>query len=202
MTNVLLLCSGGVDSIVAGALLRERNRKVHLLHIDYGHVTAGAERKAISACRASLGNPPFDSIDLKCLRQFGSGSLITGTLTGGEEYHHRNLLLITVGAMIAAKKRIPALAIGIIDSKNAQFRDGSVQFLSSAASLLVADNPRLSLLLPLKSKTKESVMRLATRLSVPLHLTFSCNARADRHCWQCDSCLQRLDAESNFSKTK
>jgi 7-cyano-7-deazaguanine synthase len=45
---------------------------------------------------------------------------------------------------------------------------------------------------PLMSMSKADIVREATRLEVPLELTWSCYAGVERACGVCDSCRLRL----------
>lgn len=50
------------------------------------------------------------------------------------------------------------------------------------------------IVLPLRFKTKEQVVQMATDLNVPLHLTYSCVKGGKTECGQCFSCKSKLEA--------
>jgi len=64
------------------------------------------------------------------------------------------------------------------------FRAGSAALRSS----------RFRILRPLESKTKVQVIRLASRLGVPLELTWSCHREGRAPCWRCEGCRGRTEA--------
>jgi 7-cyano-7-deazaguanine synthase len=53
---------------------------------------------------------------------------------------------------------------------------------------------KISILRPLRLKSKSQVVRYAASLGVPLGLTWSCHLEGTRHCGRCQGCLARKAA--------
>lgn len=196
MGRVLLLCSGGMDSCVAGAILGAEGQSLALLHIDYGQCTFGAESRAIDACSRFLAVESRTTLDLSSIGSYGSGSLVSGK--GPEHYPHRNLFLIAIGSMIATKLEISEVALGVIDSAVAEFADCRPSFVDPLSQALFADSPSIKLSMPLHGVSKQEVVKEAVRLGFPYELTFSCNVQSGRHCWRCRSCVERAEAHNSL----
>lgn len=191
----MLLCSGGLDSCVAGAVLSRRGSRLTLLHVDYGQVGLNGERRAIKACLPFLAADRVISLDVSALRAFGAGTLVDETAEA-EFFPHRNLVLVAAASVVASKLGIARLAMGVIDMANAEFEDCRPPFMAALTKLLLVSKPKLKLEQPLGSKTKVEVVRTARRIAFPYELTFSCNRLADRHCWRCGSCRERAEAHN------
>lgn len=56
------------------------------------------------------------------------------------------------------------------------------------------DNSPITCYAPIINRSKASVVKLASELGAPIHLTWSCYAGGNLACRRCDSCRIRLDA--------
>ncbi len=198
MKSCLVLCSGGIDSITAAAWLRREDWQVYLLHIDYGQVTAVSEQEAVYRCVTQMGFASPILADFRHLATWGDGFLFGKRQNEMgpevEEFPNRNLFLVGTGAVAAARLGSQAVAIGTIDADHAHYADCSPEFLHACGLMLQALSPPLELQTPLSAMTKNEVVALAVELGIPLKLTFSCNRRSGRHCWECTGCLERSAA--------
>lgn len=198
MKSCLVLCSGGIDSVTAAAWLRKEKWLIHLLHIDYGQVTSASERDAVHRCAIHMNFASPILVDLKQIAAWGNGFLFgKGQNELGpeaEEFPNRNLFLLGTGAVAAARLGSQAVAIGTIDAAHAHYADCRPEFLHTCGLMLQALSPPLELQTPLSAMTKNEVVAQAVELGIPLELTFSCNRRSGRHCWECTGCLERFAA--------
>ncbi|MDP3703874.1 MAG: 7-cyano-7-deazaguanine synthase, partial [Candidatus Omnitrophota bacterium] len=104
----------------------------------------------------------------------------------------RNALLLSVAAVLCAKRRISTITLGTLQGN--PFGDASSVFLRQiAASLTKALERPIRIETPLRSMRKPQVIRVAR--TVPLVLTFSClQPRGLRHCGRCNKCAERRRA--------
>ena len=104
----------------------------------------------------------------------------------------RNVLLLSLAAVVAAQRDMYALAIGTLKSN--PFGDASPRFFSKMAqSLSQALRAPMRIVAPLQHMTKVQLVRAAG--AVPLELTFSCiHPQEHRHCGRCNKCAERRRA--------
>ncbi len=190
------MSSGGLDSSLVMALLKEEGVEVFPLHINYGHL---AERKEWEACLkicAALGLRPPEKMDLAGMSNLPSG--LTDPNLDTAKYAFlptRNLLLLVAGAAYAYSKGLDAVAIGLV--ANPIFPDQTKEFVeSSEKTLSIALGRRVRLLAPLIGLDKREVILLARKHNLPFALTYYCHRGQDEACGECISCRERKAAEA------
>jgi 7-cyano-7-deazaguanine synthase len=82
--------------------------------------------------------------------------------------------------------------LGIFEDTSRKFFDDLQRALWSGSSRL--KKKRTTLLRPLQRMSKGEVVAYASRLNVPLGLTWSCHREGTEHCWECDGCRARVEA--------
>ncbi|MFL6438140.1 MAG: 7-cyano-7-deazaguanine synthase [Terriglobales bacterium] len=185
----LLLLSGGVDSIAMAAW----RRPAVCLTVDYGQIPAEAEIDAANVVCATL-DLRHDVVRLP-LRNLGSGLLAGETMSplsdNDEFWPFRNQLLITIGAMRAARESISAVVIGTVRN-DSRHSDGRPAFLSSMARLLEMQEGALTLMAPAAQMDTSELIRAS---GVPLGVlgwAHSCH-RSKLACGDCPGCYKHSD---------
>jgi len=111
----------------------------------------------------------------------------------------KNAVFYSLGAAYAEEKGSGCLMGGHNADDMRVFDDTSEEFFSSLQEAFRAGSARLrrnglKILRPLKGMTKVEVVKTASKLGVPLELTWSCHLSGKEHCWQCEGCKARLRA--------
>ena len=174
-----VLLSGGVDSAIVLALLAVDDRDASAVWIDYGQPAAAAEREASKTIASRYGAVWTELV-------------VAGLVppTAGE-FPGRNDMLVALAAAAAPGR---SLAIGV--HAGTGYADCSPSWIEEWRGLLTVQyHGTVGLLAPLADLNKAQVYALAHQLSVPTHLTHSCEASAVP-CGYCSSCADRrmLDA--------
>ncbi|WP_367188113.1 7-cyano-7-deazaguanine synthase [Cellulomonas sp. 73-92] len=172
-----VLLSGGIDSAVVAALLLEGGWRASALWIDIGQPAATSERAASVEIAEYLG------IVWRPCSARGIQVPASGEIPG------RNDLLVGIGMAAAPRESV---AIGI--HAGTPYSDNSPGWLSAWNAL--ADTQyggSARLLAPLVEMYKTDVIGLARDLSIPLAITYSCEA-SNRPCGVCASCQDRAGA--------
>ena len=200
----LVLLSGGLDSAVLLAA-EAQHARVHPVYVSVGLAWEAAERAVVEKLLAA---PVFDgnvrplSVVEFSMRDVYSPThwAITGTPpsydTPDEEVYlaGRNLVLLTKAGVVAAARRIGRIALGPLAGN--PFPDATAEFFAAMArALSLGLNHDIEIAAPLVSMHKEDVIKLGTRLGVPLADTLSCmNPSGTQHCGLCSKCRERRDA--------
>lgn len=175
-----VLLSGGIDSALVLALLRNQKKDVTATWVDHGQAAAKAEAKA-SRRIAEHYSVPWAKV---------SASKID--ITGGE-IPGRNDLLVALG-----RRQNPGRSVAIGVHSGTPYADCSAGWVSAWNALLDAQTQGTTVLsAPLISMEKAEVISLARSIGVPLALTYSCEV-ANTPCLECLSCMDRklLDARA------
>ena len=198
--KTLLLCSGGVESAVLVAQLLEAKQQPVALFANYSQRGADEERKAADAICASAGIDPPQLLDLSV-----EGAKFQAVNRLHVPMPHRNLVLLSLALSWASTLDCSRLAIGLNRDdfgKDADFKatgavrytTGTRSFVDRFASLAEIVAPEVELMLPQAEMTKAEVVRMGSRLGVPLERTYSCMRGRARHCGSCLQCRSRRAA--------
>lgn len=203
----VVLLSGGLDSMVTGALAREQGFRLHALTIDYGqrHVRELQSAKAIAG---KLGVERHVLLPLD-LRQFGASALtddIDVPKTGvGDDIPvtyvpARNLLFLALTTAFAESSGSSDIFIGVNALDYSGYPDCRPEFIASFAETArlgtrqgVEGHP-FTIHAPLQHMTKADIARECQRLGLDPAWSWSCYDPTPEGlaCGLCDSCRLRL----------
>lgn len=204
--RALVVCSGGLDSVVAATMAqRELGLDVELVHFLYGSRAQGPEVVAVQAAGLALGVPvyliplpvyePGDSPLLQ------ADSAIAGGEVGAEFAHEwvpaRNLLLLSVATAIAEARGFECLVLGNNLEEAGAYPDNEPEFIAKFNDLLpfaVGDGKRMKVLMPVGNMMKHEIVAKGLELGAPLHVTWSCYRAGELHCGTCGPCYMRRKA--------
>ncbi len=205
VAQTLVLCSGGLDSVVLVAL-EAQTAEVTPAYIAVGLAWEAAERAALDALAKAQPfsgrvRPPvvlsFDMRDVYPSSHWAIRGIPPGYDTPDEDVYidGRNVVLLAKGAVYAARVGIGRIALGPLAGN--PFPDATPRFFSAMAEALSLglDRP-IEIATPLVSKRKAEVIKLGLELGVPLGQTLSCMnpGEGGRHCGGCSKCRERHDA--------
>jgi 7-cyano-7-deazaguanine synthase len=186
---LVVLVSGGIDSSVLLAVLTKDGIECHPLFIDYGQTACPGEKRAATLV-ASTYRWNLEVVRASEIGRLSVSSISTGRVADDPFFPHRNLLLITIGSILATTRNLDGVAIGLI--KTLRYPDCRPDFVTTATAALRASVGReTALVAPLIKYDKPTVVQLGRKLGVPLQSTFSCLTLPDRHCGRCESCKDR-----------
>lgn len=200
--SVAVLVSGGLDSAILVGELAGLRRSVHPLYVRCGLIYEEVElrylRRFLRALEApSLG--PLRILEMPVADLYGrhwslSGKGVPGLDSADEDVFlpGRNVLLLAKGLLWCHLHRVPALALGSLQTN--PFPDATPEFFQGMQKIVneaVAGSVRL--LLPYGGLRKTTVMQRGREL--PLRHTFSClRPRRGLHCGRCNKCGERQRA--------
>lgn len=183
MTDLLLL-SGGLDSTALAVI----HRPAVCLTIDYGQRAAQGEIQASREICREL-DLRHDMLPLP-LHELGTGLMAgqpdSALSENPEFWPFRNMLLITLGAMYAAKHRLDRVLIGTL-ATDVRHRDGSPEFLHGIAEIVRAQEGGIELVAPALGDDALSLIRRSGAPESVLGWTHSCHVSAIA-CGHCPGC--------------
>ncbi|MDB5680737.1 MAG: 7-cyano-7-deazaguanine synthase QueC [Sphingomonas bacterium] len=200
------LISGGLDSMVAAAMMRADGYRLLALSIDYNQrhqIELAAARRIASTLDAERHVVmPLD------LRAFG-GSALTADIDVPKEgvgddipvtyVPARNTIFLSLSLGWAEAANARDLVIGVNALDYSGYPDCRPEFvtafedMAALATKAGVEGDRFRVHAPLQHMTKADIVREGTRLGLDLGLSWSCYdpAPGGVHCGLCDSCRLR-----------
>jgi 7-cyano-7-deazaguanine synthase len=204
--RALVVCSGGLDSVVSAAWAWQQYAgRIHLLNFQYG---SRAEQPEIDAIRAVAEHmqvgltlfplPIYDKSDSPLLQ---ADSAIAGGEQGAEFAHEwvpaRNLVLLSVATAFAEAKGYDVIVLGNNLEEAGAYPDNEPEFIARFNDLLpfaVGDGKRVRVEMPVGNLMKHEIVALGKQVNAPMHLTWSCYRAGTLHCGTCGPCYMRRKA--------
>jgi len=180
------------------------------MFVDYGQATGPGEECAAQAVSAARG-VELEMVRVGDLARLGAGTLANtqqSVLADGafeqqreEWFPGRNLMLAATGMIALARSGGGELAFGAVS--DSCYRDARPQFFQSAEAAIRESLPAsIGVAVTVPSGSRLEALRAACAAGLEPRLTFSCNRRADRHCWRCTSCRDRIRLLTELSTAK
>jgi 7-cyano-7-deazaguanine synthase len=201
----ITLLSGGLDSMVAAALARERGFSVVALTIDYNQ----RHRVELDAARAIAERLADRHIVLPLdLRAFGGSALTSdipvpkGGVSEGIPVTYvpaRNTIFLSLALGLAEANGARDIFIGVNALDYSGYPDCRPEFveefarLANLATKAGVEGDRFNIHAPLQNMTKADIAREADRLGLDVAMSHSCyDPLPDgTHCGHCDACRLR-----------
>lgn len=128
---------------------------------------------------------------------------------------NRNMIMLSIAAGVAVNNSYKFLATGVHAGDHPVYPDCRPRFIRTANAAIVVGNegfgpiptqPEAAELLeyvqaPFLFWTKEDIARRAFELDVPFEDTWSCYKGGEKHCGKCGTCVERLEAIHDASKS-
>lgn len=203
--RALVVCSGGMDSVVAATWAVRNGYDTELIHFRYGSRAQAPELEAIMKVGAELGVathlfdiPIYKASDSPLLQ---ADSTIAGGEEGAEFAHEwvpaRNLVMLSIATAIAESGGFDHLILGNNLEEAGAYPDNEPEFIKRFNEVLpfaVGDGKRMKVLMPVGNLMKHEIVALGHKLGAPLHLTWSCYRAGKKHCGKCGPCYMRKTA--------
>jgi len=203
--RVVVLCSGGMDSVTALHWARREHEVLAAVSFDYGSKHNAREIPCAAEQARRLG-VPHQVIPLEFMnRLFTSTLLQSGGAVPEGHYEDatmrqtvvpfRNAILLSVAAGFAESRGAGALVIAAHTGDHAVYPDCREEFMRAMAEAMRQGTyAGLALLRPFIALTKAQIAREGARLGVDFACTWSCYAGGAVHCGKCGTCVERREA--------
>ncbi|MCK5602273.1 7-cyano-7-deazaguanine synthase [Candidatus Pacearchaeota archaeon] len=199
------LVSGGLDSTLMVAFLKEEGFSQLPVFIDYGQLAADIEWKTCKSIFRKLNLPLPIKVNF---HEFG-GIVKSGITDSSKNMVKeaflpgRNLLFIVIGGSIAVNRDYDFVSIGLLDETYSLFPDQKQQFIASVEKTLYESFDRkIRVLVPLIEFSKMDAIILAQDLGINIDDTYYCHKGERMPCGECISCKERLNAVAKLNEMK
>lgn len=214
----LVVLSGGLDSTVSLANLREELDVKLAITFDYGQRASGNELEASKRISIFYGIE-HKIIELPWLKEITKTSLvnrdknvpepdITKDTTDAMKavwVPNRNGIFLNIAAGFCDSFGIDYIIFGANKEEASTFPDNSKEFiLEMNKSLAYSTLTKSEVVAPLIEMDKTEIVKLGAKLNVPFNLIKSCYYSQDKHCGKCESCkrLKNALAQANLAEIK
>lgn len=203
--RVLISLSGGLDSTVLLAYLKQNGFDVSAVGFCYGSKHNVYENKAAEEVADHYG-VPFRLIDISpVMRLYKSDLLLSGGAIPEGHYEAesmkrtvvpcRNMIFASVLAGQAESDGRNAVYLGVHRGDHHIYPDCRPRFLQAMTfAVREATDGKVDLHAPFLHMDKGQIVRLGHDQQVPFHLTRTCYKAQAVACGKCGSCGERLEA--------
>jgi len=184
MKPIVLLLSGGLDSVTLAYELSAQNRTLHAVLFDYGQI----HRKELVCARnhCDILKLPKTVVELQRVHNLFQRSALTDG-KGGPVVPNRNSVLTQIAASIAAGMDAD-VAIGINADDAAEFPDCRQGWLDATNATLKASGVAVKVIAPYIGLTKRQIVNHAKALGVSFQSVWWCYSDSDKPCKKCPAC--------------
>lgn len=203
--KVVILISGGMDSVVALYHAAREHQVVGTLSFDYG---SKHNHKEIPFARfhAVKLEVPHQVISLGFVNDLFTSDLLK---SGGEipEGHYeesnmkatvvpfRNGIMLSIAAGFAESKEAEGLVIAAHSGDHAVYPDCREEFMRAMGDAVrLGTYAGIEVIRPFIAMRKEDIATRGHELGVDFSQTWSCYKGGDIHCGKCGTCVERREA--------
>jgi 7-cyano-7-deazaguanine synthase len=203
--KVVVLCSGGMDSVTALYWARREHAVAAAVSFDYGSKHNGREIPFAVEHAARLGMR-HETVALPFVgRLFSSALLAAGDEIPEGHYEadnmrktvvpFRNAIMLSIAAGFAESAGAGGLVIAAHSGDHAIYPDCREEFMRAMADAMRHGTyAGIQLLRPFIGLDKGRIAAEGARLGVDFARTWSCYQGGEIHCGRCGTCVERREA--------
>ncbi|MBL6990572.1 MAG: 7-cyano-7-deazaguanine synthase QueC [Bacteriovoracaceae bacterium] len=208
VSPVIVLVSGGMDSLVTAAIACKNHSNVYFLHLNYGQNTEQKELGSFHqiADHYGIGNDQRKVIDISFLKQIGGSSLTDDSIDvqaySGDSHQipnsyvpFRNTHIIAMAVSWAEVIGALKIYIGAVSEDSSGYPDCRPSYYKAMNNLIKEGTKEgnIEIITPVLYLKKKEIVKKAIELKAPLAMSWSCYKNEDKACGVCDSCVLRLN---------
>jgi 7-cyano-7-deazaguanine synthase len=203
--KVVVLCSGGMDSVTALYWARREHAVVAAMSFDYGAKHNHREIPFAAEHAAQLG-VRHEVVPLKFVEQLFTSNLLVGGGAIPEGHYEaanmqqtvvpfRNAIMLSVATGFAESIGAEGLVIAAHGGDHAIYPDCREEFMRAMGDAMrLGTYAGIQLLRPFIAMTKGGIAATGAQLGVNLARTWSCYQGGAVHCGKCGTCVERREA--------
>lgn len=203
--RALVVCSGGMDSVVAATVIKNKGYDTTLMHFTYGSRAQSPEVSAVIDVSKKLDIPliirDMSIYAVKDSPLLDFKSHIAGGEKGAEFAYEwvpaRNLVMLSLATAYAEANQFEVIVLGNNLEEAGAYPDNEPEFIHKFNDLLpfaIGSGKKLEVVMPVGNLMKHEIVALGVMENAPLDLTWSCYKSKVRHCGTCGPCFMRKKA--------
>ncbi|MGV1803546.1 7-cyano-7-deazaguanine synthase QueC [Agrobacterium vitis] len=204
--KILVVCSGGLDSVSLADKMAVEHELIGLISFDYGQ--RHKKELDFAALAAKRLGVPHQIIDMTNIGASLTGSALTDDLDVPDGHYaeetmkitvvpNRNAIMLAIAFGVAAAKKADAVALAVHGGDHFIYPDcrpgfiDAFQIMQAHALEGYAD---VKLLAPFVTVSKADIVTEGAKYGTPFEQTWSCYKGGARHCGRCGTCVERREA--------
>lgn len=204
MSKVVVVLSGGMDSVTMLHKLCQQYESVKAISFNYGQ-RHGKELDCAKVNAVKLGID-HKIVDISFVRELIGNSALTGDTDVPEGHYeddtmkqtvvpNRNMILASLAIGYAVNEGFDTVALGVHGGDHAIYPDCRPEFLQAmdAVSKLANYEP-VAVIAPYLHADKAMIVAEGHSLNVDYSATWTCYKGMEKACGRCGSCVERLEA--------
>ncbi len=204
--KVIVICSGGMDSVSLAHRIAATQDLHALLSFDYGqrHLK---ELEYAAACARRLG-APHHVIDIASVGAALTGSALTDDIDVPDGHYaeetmkltvvpNRNAIMLAISFGMAAAQKVDAVATAVHGGDHFIYPDCRPDFIAAFQAMqdrALDGYAQVELLTPYLHGSKADIAIDGAKYGTPFGETWSCYKGGDLHCGRCGTCVERREA--------
>ncbi len=206
--KVVLLVSGGMDSLVTTAITAAAGLDLAAMHVNYGQRTWQRELECFRLICNHYGIAERLEIDAGYFAAIGGSSLtdlsmlvggadLQGTTIPASYVPFRNAGFLSMAVSWAEVIGAERICIGAVEEDSSGYPDCRQVFydaFNKVVELGTRPETRILIQTPLIAMQKSEIVLKGMELDAPFEYSWSCYKSEGKACGLCDSCARRLRA--------
>lgn len=206
--KVVVILSGGMDSVSLLHYLVNDGHEVHALSFDYGQ--RHSKELDCAVLNAKKLKVPHKIVDISGLKELIKGSSLTDDIDVPHGHYeaesmkltvvpNRNAIMLSLAYGYACTVNAVAVACGVHSGDHAIYPDCRPEFIRQLSDALATGteghrNPNLKIFAPFVDLDKGDIAKIGANCGVMFEHTWTCYEGGDIHCGQCGACQERQEA--------
>ncbi|MGV2122931.1 7-cyano-7-deazaguanine synthase QueC [Agrobacterium vitis] len=204
--KILVVCSGGLDSVSLADKMAAEHQLIGLISFDYGQ--RHKKELDFAALAAKRLGVPHQIIDITAIGASLTGSALTDDLDVPDGHYaeetmkitvvpNRNAIMLAIAFGVATARKADAVAVAVHGGDHFIYPDCRPGFIDAFQTMQVhalegyAD---VKLLAPFVTVSKADIVTEGAKYGTPFDQTWSCYKGGARHCGRCGTCVERREA--------
>ena len=204
--KVIVVCSGGLDSVSLAHKMAAEQELLGLVSFDYGQ-RHKKELLFAAACANRLGVKHY-IIDMTDIGRNLTGSALTDDVAVPDGHYaeetmritvvpNRNAIMLAIAFGVAVSNKADAVATAVHGGDHFIYPDcrpGFIEAFQMMQNLATEGYASVKLLAPYVHQPKSFIVTDGVKHHTPFVETWSCYKGGESHCGRCGTCVERREA--------